>query len=462
MDRWLKAALDYIPDWIDFQMRVFQRPGCTVAMTHRGRVVFEGAWGFADVARKQLMTPRHRFRVASHSKSFTAAGIMKLREQRALRLDDPVGEHVDGLHKKIAEATIQQVLSHGAGITRDGGDPVFWLEAKRFPDAAALQRTLTPTIPAATRLKYSNHGYGLLGLVIEAVTGERYADWMQREVIAVAGLAETDPDMRPALRGKLAKGYSAKALLDRRVTIPAQMATNAIAPGVGFVSTAADLARFYAQLAPQAKRSLLSAASRREMVRRQWRDPYSSVESYYGLGLASGQVGDWTWVGHGGGFPGFVTRTAVLLDQEIAISVLTNCGDGLAGPWLDGIVQIMRGFNRNGAPTRRTSGWTGRWWGAYGPCDLVPMANKVIAANPFAFNPFLDCSELTPTGRDRARISQAGGFGNYGEEVVLKRGARDRIAEISFAGWPLQTEAKAAKALTDRYEKPAKKKRRRR
>lgn len=460
MDKWLKAALDYIPGWMDFQMRIFQRPGCTVAVVHRGRVVLEGAWGFADVARKRPMTPRHRFRVASHSKSFTAAGILKLREQRALRLDDPVGEYVDGLHKKTAEATIQQVLSHGAGISRDGLDPKFWAEERPFLDKAALRRELVlpPVIDSAMRLKYSNHGYGLLGLVIEAVTGEAYADWVRREIVDAAGLTETDPDMRSMLRSRMAIGYSGKTLLGRRVAIPAQMPTHAMAPAAGFVSTAADLARFYAQLSPRSKRSPLSAVSRREMMRRLWRDP-SSMESYYGLGLASGQIGDWNWAGHGGGFPGFITRTAVLPDQELAISVLTNSGDGLAGPWLDGIVQILRAFARHGAPTRRTAGWTGRWWSPGGCTDLVPVANKVIAANPLGFNPFMDASELTITGRDRAQISQAGGFGNYGETVVLKRNARGRITEVNFAGWPMRSEAQAAKALVDRYEK--KKKRRR-
>lgn len=461
MDKWLKAALDYIPGWMEFQMRIFQRPGCSAAITHRGRVVFEGAWGFADVARKKPMTPRHRFRVASHSKSFTAAGIMKLREQRALRLDDPVGEYVENLNRGVADATLLQVLSHGAGISRDGADPKFWSEERPFLDNAGLRRELSvpPVISAATRLKYSNHGYGLLGLVIEAVTGEAYADWIRREIVDAAGLSETDPDMRPALRGRMALGYSGKTLLGRRVAIPAQMPTHAMMPAAGFVSTAADLARFYAQLAPQARRSPLSATSRREMIRRQWRDP-SSMESYYGLGLASGQIGDWAWAGHGGGFPGFITRTAVLPDQELAISVLTNSGDGLAGPWLDGIVHILRAFARNGAATRRTAGWTGRWWSPGGCTDLVPMANKVVAANPLGFNPFMDASELTVTGRDRARISQAGGFGNYGETVVLKRNARGRITEVNFAGWPMRSEAQAAKALIDRYEKAPKKKRR--
>ena len=78
------------------------------------------------------LTPRHRFRVASHSKSFTAAGIMKLREQGKLHLDAPAGDYVKGLHKESARARIGQLLSHSAGFVRDGLDSGYFLDRKPF------------------------------------------------------------------------------------------------------------------------------------------------------------------------------------------------------------------------------------------------------------------------------------------------------------------------------------------
>src|SRR5690606_13653900 len=80
VEKWLGAALDYVPQWLEYQMRATEQPGCAVAIAERGRVVFETAFGFADLGKGVALTPRHRFRVASHSKSFTAAGVMKLRE----------------------------------------------------------------------------------------------------------------------------------------------------------------------------------------------------------------------------------------------------------------------------------------------------------------------------------------------------------------------------------------------
>src|ERR1700754_4278568 len=122
MDRWLAAALDYIPRWIEFQMRAHQQPGCIIAVSHRGRLVFERAFGVANLASGEELTPRHRFRVASHTKSFTAGGVLKLREKGKLKLDDTAGQYVGGLHPAAARATIAQLLSHTAGLARDGDD----------------------------------------------------------------------------------------------------------------------------------------------------------------------------------------------------------------------------------------------------------------------------------------------------------------------------------------------------
>ena len=106
MDNWLKPALDYIPQWLDYQMRESEQPGCVIAIVNKAQIVLERAFGYADLHTPMPLTPRHRFRVASHSKSFTAAGIMKLRGEGKLGLDDCVGQYVDGLHPKIAEVRI--------------------------------------------------------------------------------------------------------------------------------------------------------------------------------------------------------------------------------------------------------------------------------------------------------------------------------------------------------------------
>jgi CubicO group peptidase (beta-lactamase class C family) len=435
MEAWQQGAIDYISKWLEFQVQASQRPGCIVAIAHRGKVAAEHAFGLANLATGEKLTPRHRFRIASHTKAFTAAGIMKLREQRKLRLDDPAGQYVEGLHPRIAETTIVQLLSHSAGLVRDGSAGGQFYDARPFLSTEELTSDLekAPVIAANTRFKYSNHGYGLIGRVIEAITKEPYRVWIEREIVAAAGLRETQSDMPLAKATPFARGHTPRLPVGRRLVIPGENRLNAITPAGGFVSTAADTARFFAQLAPNAKRSVLSAASRREMTRRHWRNPHSSIESYYGLGVASGTVAGWDWFGHSGGMHGYISQTWVIPACEMTISILTNATDGLAGPWVEGAARILRIFAARGAPKRRVRDWTGRWWSPWGAFDLVPMGNAVLIGNPHAFNPFLDASEIEVTGRDTGRIAQAGGAASYGEAVGLTRNKDGKVTEVRSA-----------------------------
>jgi CubicO group peptidase (beta-lactamase class C family) len=453
MDDWLKPALDYIPQWLEYQMRETEQPGCVIAIVHKSNLVLERAFGCADIVEREPLTPRHRFRVASHSKSFTAAGIMKLREESKLGLDDRIGQHVEGLHPEIAAATIAQLLSHSAGIVRDGSDYDHWQDRRPFLDAVALRAGLVaaPVIEGNTRFKYSNYGYGLAGLVIEAVTGTPYCSWIKRAIIDPAGLDETEPDMPVDEEVLVAHGHSPRLPVGRRVVVPGNNPTNALASATGFVSTARDLARFFAQLDPAAKESVLAVASRREMVRGRWRYPHSSIERYYGLGIESGKTARWDWFGHGGTFQGFSSRTAALTDLGIAVSLVTNAVDGLADRRLDGAIDILVSFAKHGPPTSEVRDWTGRWWTLWAAVDLVPMGEKVMVAAPSLPSPFTDATEISVSGADCGRISLASGLARHGEDVLRIRGRDGKVEEVRLGGMRLLPEAEVAAELETRY-----------
>ncbi len=453
MEKWLGCALDYIPRWIDHQMQLTGQPGVVLAVARKGKLVLETAFGDADSIEGVALTPRHRFRVASHSKTFTSAGILKLREQGRLKLDDAAGRYVGGLHPAVATSTISQLLSHSAGIIRDGTDAGQWQDRRPFLDEPQLRAALAvaPVIDANTRFKYSNHGFGLLGLVIEAIAGEPYGAWIKRAIVEPAGLDDTEPDMPLPRRALMARGHSGKLPVGRRVIVPGDNPTNALAPATGFVSTAGDLARFFAALDPAAAGSLLSRASRREMTRRQWRNPNAALERYYGLGIMSGTTADWDWFGHAGGFQGFITRTVTLPECSLTLSVLTNSADGPALALLEGALYILRRFQRHGAPAGRLRDWNARWWSLWGATDLVPMGDKVVIADPALGNPFMDAGEITLAGRDSGRISLSHGYASYGEDVRRVRGARGKVAGLWLGGAKLLPEARLAAEMERRY-----------
>jgi len=454
MERWLKAALDYIPQWLDYQMRISEQPGCVVAAAHNGRVVMEEAFGRANISTGQVLTPRHRFRVASHSKTFTSAALFKLREAGLVRLDDPAGRYVDGLHPRVAEATLTELLSHSAGLIRDGVDAGQWQDRRPFLNEKELRAALCdpPIIESSTRLKYSNHGFGLLGLIIEAVTDESYCDWVAREIVGASKLDETAPD-GPAARGTpVARGHSRKLPLGRRRIVPGDNPTHALAPATGFQSTAGDLARFFASLDPAAKRSILSPASRRAMIRRQWRDVDASAEGYYGLGIMLGKAGGWEWFGHAGGFQSCISRTVVLPGRDLAVSILTNAVDGPAWMWSDALVHILRNFATRGAPTAKIRDWGGRWWSLWRTLDCVPMRDHVLVADPGLTVPFTDANEIGIIKRDLGTIRHATGLANYGEEARLVRGKDGKVRELWFGGTKYLRENQWAVELKRKYK----------
>jgi hypothetical protein len=131
---------------------------------------------------------------------------------------------------------------------------------------------------------------------------------------------------------------------------------------------------------------------------------------------------------------------------------LTNASNGWAGPWVDGSIHILHEFSQRGLPKRGVRGWTGRWWSLDGPGDFVPLGNKVIVANPQAWNPFPKATEIEVTSRDRGRISLDNGYGDHGEPVVRRRNKAGTVVEIQFAGAKLLPESALAAEMRARYQ----------
>lgn len=456
---WLEAALDYVPDWLDFQVARHRQVGASIAIAHSEELVAARAFGHADLRSGEALTPAHRFRIASHSKSFTASGVMLLREQGRLGLDDPIGRHVSGLHRDLQKARIGELLSHGAGVTRDGADSGQFLDRRPFLSREELRAELAVKQPLAPglQLKYSNHGYGLLGLLIEEVSGTPYTEWITRHVIEPAGLKDTVPDM-PLLPKKapMAKGHSTEFPFGRRLVVPGDNTCHAIAPAGGFVSTASDVARFFAQLAPEAPRSILSPASRREMMQPRWRDECSAMTSFYGLGTMMNEPGPKQWHGHTGGLQGFVSRTARFAASGFTVSVLCNALDGFSWGWVDGIHGILSAFRQHGAPAKSLADWRGRWWSLWGAGDLVPMGRTVFYVMPGMPQPFDGANtEFRITGRDRGVIQRTSGYNSPGQAIRRVRDRRGKVTELWIGGTQqLPREAVIAEA-TGRY-RPAK------
>lgn len=164
-----------------------------VLLANRDGIVYEKAFGYADLDRKLPMTVRTRFKTESVGKMFTATRIMQLVEQGKLKLDEPVARFLPGW--KIAgldTITVHQLLTHTAGLASPWDHPQY--DFKKDYTRAEMQR-IVEEVPAVgkpgEKYYYSNSGYYLLGEIAAAVSGQPFDADLAQHVFARAGMKAT-------------------------------------------------------------------------------------------------------------------------------------------------------------------------------------------------------------------------------------------------------------------------------
>jgi CubicO group peptidase (beta-lactamase class C family) len=295
-------------------------PALSVAVVENGRIVYARAFGVRDVEAKTAATPRTRFRIASVTKMFTAVAVMQLVEAGRVRLDAPLATYLPSA-PHANEVTVRQLLTHTAGLWNYGDD------------AITSGRVATPTTPQAivasaaqrplerkpgTAFGYSNTGYVLLGLVVEAVTHRPLAEYEREHIFRPAKMTETTAGEAPA-RAPVARGY-----LDATGTAPQPFSPSWFYADGDIVSTASDLARFDIALMDG---RLVKPATFAEMQSSAVAAPDLGKSVRYGLGLTMVPSGGETFVGHHGGVPGFEAENEMLPAQRYAIVVLSDAFD---------------------------------------------------------------------------------------------------------------------------------------
>jgi CubicO group peptidase (beta-lactamase class C family) len=180
-------------------MQAFQVPGLSVAVGHDDRLLYADAWGLADREKNERLTVDHRMRIASVSKPMTSVALFTLIERGALRLADRVfgpGALLDRdfgsppYHSGIDRITVEHLLTHTAGgWPNDHTDPMFANLQMGHAELIALTLKTRPLDHApGEHFAYSNFGFCVLGRVIEKVTRQRYAEFVQGAVLKRCGI----------------------------------------------------------------------------------------------------------------------------------------------------------------------------------------------------------------------------------------------------------------------------------
>ncbi len=299
-------------------------PSVAVAVAKDGEVVWEEAFGWADVEDRIEATPHTAYSLASISKPITATGLMILVERGEISLDRPANDYLGigkltGLAGDASGATVRRVLSHTAGLPLHYQFFYETVDYRRPPMEETIDRYGIVVNPPGEVYQYSNLGFGILDHIVDRVSDRTYTDFMRTEVFMPLGMTRTSVGVAPGMEAHVAERYD-----DDLKPIPFYDFDHRGASAV--YSSAHDLLRFgmfHLGNRLPGQRRILADSTRKAMQRDETGDLLEGADGY-GLGWSLDESGGLREVGHGGGMPGVRTGLLLYPEEDVAIAVLTN------------------------------------------------------------------------------------------------------------------------------------------
>lgn len=388
-------------------------PGVSIAVVDGGRLVWSGAYGWADIESRVRMTVRTVNRAESISKPVTAVGVMTLVERGLVGLDDRIVDHVarwafpDG-GAEAREITVRQLLNHTAGVTPGSVGVHYPPES----DAPTLDGNLTEEFglvhPPGSAFLYSNVGFNLLELLVEEVTGEDFAVYMEREVLEPLGMGSSSFVWSDQLATPVPVGYD----LDGR---PVPVYVYPEKASGGLLASVEDLARFVAsgqtRMRDQPGTSLLDVDSLEEMYAPtvEVGGLFGFVAESYGLGyfvetLSDGRRAVW----HGGQGHGWMTDFHSIPESGDGLVIMANSQRSwpmiaqILADWSDWNEVEPVGFSI----VARASAWSGIFVGAIAAVTLWLLwrLTSGLASGRETFRPLSTRSMIVRSARGLAGL----------------------------------------------------------
>ncbi len=309
-----------------------ERPGVAVAVVHHGDVAHRAGYGYANLEWGQPITPDTVFGIGSTTKPFTATAILLLERDGKLHIDGAITNYLPSYDTHGAHITLRHLLTHTSGIPNFVTQPNFFETWAPLDLSHHALRKLFEPLPLdfapGTRYSYSNSGYCLLGMIIEAASGMSYEEFVRTRIFEPLGMRRSYYMRHDALIPHRAGGYQAGD--HGYLRAPHRSETLIYAAGA-LGATLDDLICWDRALCDN---RLLDASTRERMWTRV-RLVTGRTEGY-GLGWGLSTYRGRRVVHHAGGVAGFSAFFGRFVDDDLAIIVLSNQGGfdcaGLARP----------------------------------------------------------------------------------------------------------------------------------
>ena len=360
-------------------------------------------------------TSTTKFRIGSVTKQFTAVAILQLQAQGLIDIQAPISTYLPD-YPNGNRITLHHLLTHTAGIPE-------YLDPKAFPDLAEWMRLpssldqlvdrfkdLPLEFEPGEKFKYSNSGYVLLTQVIEKVTEQPYADYLQSNIFEPLGMQNTGYEIPQTVVPNLAQGY---LFIGKETYLQASPLDMSIPQGAGgLYSTVEDLATWNQWLYGDENPAVLSEADRAMLMTPGIQiEPEESPDTFYGYGLVMDTHLDRQRVHHSGGISGFASTLAYYPDEALTIVVLSNFETALPSRIAEDLAAI-----------------------AFGEPYELPQQLEVIALDPAIYEKYVGTYQLLPEMQITIRIvegeltAQATGQDSF---VLYPTSETDFFAEVA-------------------------------
>lgn len=295
-------------------------PGAAWAVVKDGKVLYQGAYGLANIefnVETKVDTP---FLIASVTKQFTATAIMKLVEESKIDLDAKISTYLEDTPESWSGITVRHLLAHTSGLTDrwEEEDLTKWRTAYSKSTMYAASKAKKPLGKPGEQIVYSDQGYFLLGMIIEQVTGKLYADYLSETFFKPLGMSASRTETLQVIVPGLASGYMQ---INGTWMHNVRRTQYGMTSHYGVISTVGDLAKWAIAL-------MDGKVLKPESVQKMW-EPNRLADGgagwigpwNYGFGWFLRQVDGRRIVQHAGSTG---TNVTLLPDKKVAIIVLTN------------------------------------------------------------------------------------------------------------------------------------------
>jgi CubicO group peptidase (beta-lactamase class C family) len=289
----------------------------SVLVIKDGKTLIDQGYGSADLEWNIPNSPTTKFRLGSLTKQFTAASILLLQERGTLNIDDPISKYMPDAPAAWSKITIYNVLTHTSGIPNFTGFPEY--RATEWKDTTPAElvarfRDKPLDFEPGTKFSYSNSGYVLLGYLLEKVSGQTYAEFLQQNIFTPLGMKDTGIDSNAAILSQRAQGYRRSPHgieHDGYISMTIPFSAGAL------YSTTGDLLKWEQALLGG---KLLQPESLTRMT--------TPFKNDYAFGLSVRSVNGHKLVTHNGGIEGFNTSLNYYPDDKLTVIVLGNLTGG--------------------------------------------------------------------------------------------------------------------------------------